>query len=680
MKYHSNHMRSLADRFYDLVCSKLNQYHTNVQKRKRKTNPLLDAEDLSNIEEAESLEHKVHTDVSVRQNVTDDKHNNFVHHSTFGTINKPSEDSIPLSIDRGSAQPTTAPPHPPAPALHDYNPMGDTPSKLVEADPKFQHPKLDKFMEQQGKTNRANSHRLDYTFPDFEVTPAGVRMISPSTHGVSQLPPRYMGPNERPLDHTTHNVKRPLNDGTRGRKTKRNKNHPDVQIAKPSLVVVLKLTQGKGVSDRPKTVPPQQPPALIPSVEADEIAVRHSSVLASRHDVVASDFDIGDERRSIQPLSPDQDPIENANEAAVDTAHNLSDTTSAHDEIGPTDHADDAIEQSSSTPHQSRVAQQQQDSQVMAEFRKFWFGEAFEVVSGIITTSFNNPTPEELVAHILVPILKHVGDQSPSKTAQRDPLSIVKDARGQFTPQGFNPCRRESASLEQSISTLETVHHGEVAEGSVPALNTEKSHVSPGETVNRADDAGEHMNQGYVDPFAAAKTPGKKRAIVGDDMITDQLLDKVSSDNSSSMHTPGASNIAGDSSSIDSGYAHSQLVQHINLTMLLDRRDGSDPKYVCTIGIRNIRNNSDLFNAIQKRSWWRLEPDEEVFRAIITEAGESATESPRIELGLSKGDTEDRSWDMLLLSLRKLHEREKVDIRMNLVAKLFVMGRSDWKT
>jgi hypothetical protein len=49
-------------------------------------------------------------------------------------------------------------------------------------------------------------------------------------------------------------------------------------------------------------------------------------------------------------------------------------------------------------------------------------------------------------------------------------------------------------------------------------------------------------------------------------------------------------------------------------------------------------------------------------------------------MGFLKGDTEDRSWDTWLVRLRKFHERERVDIRKDLVAKLFVTGRSDWKT
>jgi hypothetical protein len=99
-----------------------------------------------------------------------------------------------------------------------------------------------------------------------------------------------------------------------------------------------------------------------------------------------------------------------------------------------------------------------------------------------------------------------------------------------------------------------------------------------------------------------------------------------------------------------------------------------------TFGIGDIRKSRDLFDAIQRRCWWKLKQDEEISRTIITENDDHATDGPKTEMGFLKGDTEDRSWDTWLVRLRKFHERERVDIRKDLVAKLFVTGRSDWKT
>jgi hypothetical protein len=48
-------------------------------------------------------------------------------------------------------------------------------------------------------------------------------------------------------------------------------------------------------------------------------------------------------------------------------------------------------------------------------------------------------------------------------------------------------------------------------------------------------------------------------------------------------------------------------------------------------------------------------------------------------MGFYKGDTEDRSWEAWLLWLKEDHERERVDIKMDLVARLFVTERSDRK-
>jgi hypothetical protein len=163
-------------------------------------------------------------------------------------------------------------------------------------------------------------------------------------------------------------------------------------------------------------------------------------------------------------------------------------------------------------------------------------------------------------------------------------------------------------------------------------------------------------------------------------MITDEHLDKTDPGNASSTHMLGPSKVAEDTNSMDTNYEHSKLVQHINLTLLLDRRDGSDPKDMGTFGIGDIRKSRDLFDAIQRRCWWKLKQDEEISRTIITENDDHATDGPKTEMGFLKGDTEDRSWDTWLVRLRKFHERERVDIRKDLVAKLFVTGRSDWKT
>lgn len=303
LKYNPDHRRSLADRFHGLVCAKLTQHHGNVQSRKRKTNPSLEPEDLLDGGETGSSEH---IDLSARQGGTKNGLNSVAKKSTSGKTKARNKDSTPLAFDREPTQSITVTP---APDLNDQRLIGQTSTKLLEAESKLQHSKLNQYMAQGGGPDGMNLDQLDNSSADFEITPAGMRRRGSSVYEMPQSPPRYMGQNVRPLADTTQNTKRPLSDGKRDRKTKRNKNHSDVQIAKQTLVVVLKLTRGKGVSERPKTVPPQQPHVLTPSVEADEIAVRHSSTLASRCDTVASDLEAGDERGSIQPLVPDLDPV-----------------------------------------------------------------------------------------------------------------------------------------------------------------------------------------------------------------------------------------------------------------------------------------------------------------------------------------------------------------------------------
>lgn len=653
-----------------------------MQRVKRKTNQSLDTEDLFDLEETESLGDKSHIDVSICQNVAQDKHNNLVHHSTSGTNNIPSEESIPISIDQETTQPTTATPHPPAAALNDYSPMGDTPSKLVEAEPRFQHPKLKKFMEQQGRTNWANSHRIDDTLPDFEVTPAGVRMIPPSAHGMAQSPPRYMGPNERPPSNATHNVKRPLDDGTSGRKTKRNKNHTDVQTAKPSLLVVLKLTRGKGVSDRQKMVQPQQPHVLINSVEADEIAVRHSSILASRCDTVASDLEAGDELESIQPLVLDQDPIRDVVEAAVDTAYDLNDTTSAHDDTGPTGQVDDAFKHSSMTSHKSHVAQQQQDSQVMAEFRKFWFGEAFEVVSEIITTSFNNPTPEELVAHILVPIIEHIGDQVPSKTFQNDPLLTLNDPHEQASAQFLDSDQQERIALQRNVEPLDTASQVKPIAGMSSSDNSSGSHASPSKPISEDRNMLSQPVGSRCCSAVATGSLGGAGKPDKDGLHSDEQLCKPSSALPSHGKYPEGNYVSEVTREADQNptFDYSRLVRNIDLTILIDRNDGLKPEEIGIIGIEDILDSNDFFNAVRYEYGWLLGSDEEFSAAKVTEADGLSRKWLRTELSLRNASRRDRSWHRWLSELRVCYERERIDINMDLVAKVLVTRKNDAKS
>jgi len=680
LSYYANHIRSLADRFHNLVCQKLNHYHTNnVQRARRKTNLPVDTEDNIDVGKIKSVGQNFYNDASVHQSFTEDEHNKFFHDPTLGTVNTPGEDSIPVSVDLESAQPITAPA---APSLNDRSPMGNTPTKLVEAELGPRNTKLKRLMtEQRGRTNRTESHQLDRNSAGLESRPSQARMESSSAYRTSQSPPRCMGQNERSLTPTAQNIKRPLPDSTGGRQSKRSKKDPDIQTANPTLVVALKLTRGKGVTDRPTTMSPRQSHVPMPSVEADEIPVRQPSISARRHDAVVSDPEIEDERASVPSVETSQDPTNDISEAVMDATHDLTDTDSAYE---PTDRIipmGDTIRSASATPRQAHVPQKQWDSQAMAEFRKIWADEADEIVNEILTASFRKHTPEELARNTILPVLRQIQDQLPSATVQNDLLSTSHDVGEQFVAQALNSYQEENAAVEESITTSDTAHQTELAERSVSSLDTGKSHESPVETSSRESNAEKLMTHCRSDSATATETLGEKHAILEDGIIANEQLSKASPGHTSptDISEPTALKVAGDADSAGPSCDHSQLVQHINLTILIDRRDGSDPEYLCTIGIRKIHNNSDLFNAIEERSWWRLKPDEEIFRAIITEAGRSATERSRIELGLSKGDTEDRSWDMWLLSLRKIHERERVDIKMNLVARVLVRKKNDAK-
>jgi hypothetical protein len=560
--------------------------------------------------------------------------------------------------------------------------MGDTPSKLVEADPKFQHRKLKKFMEQQGRTNRANSHRLDDTLPDFEVTPAGVRMISPSAHGMSQSPPRYMDQSERPLAHSTHNGKRPLEDGTRGRKIKRNKNHPDVQTAKPSLLVVLKLTRGKGISDRPKTVPPQQPRVSIPSVEADEIAVRHSPVLASRHSTTASDPEIGDEGASIQQGVPHQNPLDDISDVAMKAPEDLNDTGSAYDTTGPAISADNTIRPSSATPHQSHVAPKQWDSQVMAEFRKLWSGEAYEVVNEILTTSLSKHTPAELVFEILLPKLRQIRDQLPPTTVQNDLLPTSNDAHERKSAEVLDFNQQGRIALQRNLEPFDTASQVKSIAGTGPSNNASGSHASSSKPVS--EDCNKTLQPtGSRCSFAVAtESHGGACEADKDGLHSDEQSCKIApvlSCHKASQEETSASRVTRDADPTPT-FDYSRLVRSIDLTIFIDRNDGLEPEKIGIVGIAEILNSNDFFNAVQYEYGWLLGPDEEFSAAKVTEADGLSRKWLRTDLSLRNASRRDRSWFKWISELRVCYERERVDIKMNLVAKVLVTRKNDAKS
>lgn len=219
-------MQSLADRFHDLVCLKLSQYHKNAQTRKRKTNPSLEFEDHSDGEEVDSLGHKLQNDEFIPQKGAEDRHNNFAYHPTPRTSNTPSEDIIPFSIDQGSTEPIAVAF---ASYLNGHNPMGATPTKLLEAELEFPNFELEGYkMEQHRRMNRTGSNQLDTNSGRLELLPSQARMGNQSVYETSQSPPRHLGQNERSPIRTTQNIKRPLPGDACSRKTKRNKRHPDV--------------------------------------------------------------------------------------------------------------------------------------------------------------------------------------------------------------------------------------------------------------------------------------------------------------------------------------------------------------------------------------------------------------------------------------------------------------------
>lgn len=626
-------MQSLADRFYDLVCLKLN--HHNKNKVKRNPNPRLESEDLFDSEEAKRSGYRLQNDVPVPQNVAEDRQDNFVYHPAPGTSSAPSEDIRPLSIDQESTQPIAVSP---APYLNDHNPMGDTSSKLIAGELEFPNIKLKRHMvKQQERANQTNSHQLDTNSAGLELFQT--RMESASD---SQSPPRFIGQNGRSPIPTTHNTKRLLPDGTRSRIVKRSKKDSDVQIVKPSLIVVLKLTRGKGVSNRQITVPPPQPYVPMPLVEDGEISVRHPSVPASQRDAAVTGPDIEDERTSVQPV----EPMNDISEVAMDNPHDLNDLTSATD---PTD----ATRPLSTMPGRPHVTQTQRESQVIAEFYRLWSGEASELVRAMLTTSPSKHTPGNLLFDILLPVLRDTHEH----------------------------CQKGRTELQQSIEPFDTASQGQPTRDLSSLNNTGGIHASSSELGGENFNVPVQPTRSQHCSVVATLTLGGGGEAAKDDVHVDEQPRKSSPALTAPKAIPEeitASEVVRDAFQ-DSAFDYKRLVRNIDLKIFLDRNDGLEPKKLAITGIGGIMDSNEFFKSIEYEYGWVHTSSEEFSTARVTEADGSSSKWPRTDLSLRCASRRDRSWIRWLSELRVCFEREGVDIKMDLVAVVQVTRKSDAK-
>jgi len=530
------------------------------------------------------------------------------------------------------------------------------------------HAELHGWMKQQERPNGDDeSDKLDRDVAEPEDVHPEAGVGTSPVRVLSRPISRDNGHNEHLLAHT----KRPLTDGKRGRRTKRNKVSSDVHIAKPTLVVVLKLTRGKGASDRAATMPPRQSPGPVSSTELDEIHVRRSTTLPSREDVVADDPETGGERTFTRPLVPDPGAAHGFSEVAMEDMRDWDDTIPAREASGSASFADESIQPPSLLLHQPTTTSQESNAQAMAEVReRLSSGEPYQLLEQIGSKILNKHTPRELVQHILVPMLWEILNRISTAAVRNSPTSMANDARERSTARVINPYQQESTPLEQR-------RQAQPVGRTIPLCDPESSHEPLVQTFSRADSVGDHLRNDRSDSAAATGSPGKKRAVLRDVAITNDQSGKSSSGPAPKMPETAAFKNSADAGP-NAGFDYNRLVQDMNLTILFDRQDGSAPKQGNTISIKNIRNNSDLFGAIHIRSWW-LDPDEEILRAMITEVGGRPTGRPSPEMWLLNGDTEDRSWGSWLSSLREFYEEEKVEIRMNLVARVFITRNNDGK-
>jgi hypothetical protein len=118
-----------------------------------------------------------------------------------------------------------------------------------------------------------------------------------------------------------------------------------------------------------------------------------------------------------------------------------------------------------------------------------------------------------------------------------------------------------------------------------------------------------------------------------------------------------------------------RLVRHIDMTVRITREDGSFMMEPDMIGIEHIRSSGDFFEALRKEYERRLQPDEDLFEATVTEVDDPATEQRMRPLSLRKGSRE-RNWKMMLTELQRVYKRDGKDIQMKLVADV-VMRKLD---
>jgi hypothetical protein len=513
--------------------------------------------------------------------------------------------------------------------FQDWPPMGDHQQELGADSSEYVDHSSIQSAKQQKRKKQNRPGQLDSNMTEVCTHAPETGLAGLPFHTSLGIQPRPYGPSEQTHSLTAQHSKRPFVGGTSESSTKRCRISSSVNVPKPSLMVKFKLTPAKGVPNRGKTAPPQQSATSMPSPELpslDEIIDRRSMAPIDRRSNMA--------RTESWTQPADHQPIARQHmQASVESvAESDEDTTPVPNGSPPTQIAPhvstlaDAITQASSaTQPQPDTNTQDSDSQAVAKFRELWSARSQPLFDQLLLDRLRQ-VPVEEVADCAHSFLENVRDQPPSSSTRSGMLAM-------------------SSNIGSSTSSMAWVSDN-TAKGSEQMKQA--AGVSPTATRSSGDASG----------------PGIARIDTGQAQTT----------HATDLVEPSAIRSMGDEFECSDAELD-RLVRHIDMTVRITREDGSFMMEPDMIGIEHIRSSGDFFEALRKEYERRLQPDEDLFEATVTEVDDPATEQRMRPLSLRKGSRE-RNWKMMLTELQRVYKRDGKDIQMKLVADV-VMRKLD---
>jgi hypothetical protein len=539
-----------------------------------------------------------------------------------------------------------------------------------------QHPK------QHNRAKKSRLGQLDARSAEPYTYIPGTGLGGLPFHTSSGILPRSHNPSEQPPSHTKPHIKRPFINGASESSIKRSKISSTVHTPKPSLIVILKLTSAKGAQNRGKTAPPQQPYISMPSPELphlDDIIAGCSMAPVDRQSDVVH-FESWTQIDDHQPNAEQQASVESVADSPTDTTPVPSGPETTQTAPDAPTLADDDTQSANAMQPLTDLTTQALDRPAIANCWGVWsrHPKAQHISNQFLSATLQKYPAEEAIERTL-PCLEKMHDQVTANAAQSDPLAMSTHAQEVAIGQVFGFHQPGRTVPDDSYRPSDETRSVQPTEDIAPSSNTRGSSLPVAEI-------GDHPSNGSVQMEGA---PGATlTAVRTSAAITETVADAIRAAAQYSRiepsQTPHSNNVAGPSIFRPMGHTFQsseaeleRLVEDINMAVRITREDGSVVMGNGDIGIEGIRNTVDFFAALQRNFGYRLGPDEDFFRAAITQVDDGAVDETNPLFDLCKDTWRNRSWKKMLMKLRRDYAQNGEDVVMELVADVLVTRRSD---